>query len=196
MSKLKTKEVAGLQLKFDSSDPKDFVDTLNKIAEVFGGVSNMGVFADITSVQQSNEMIAHVEDKYVVVNTRNYEKPHRDLVITTNVVDPYQFDLDTLVGKNGSNIPSSLEQFLENANTKGLEQDDEDDDEKEELEIEEEEPEIDDDDVDDEEEDEDEDDEDEDDESVSDAFREVGKDLSSAFKETAGAFKGAFKFKK
>lgn len=112
MSKLKTKVVEGLPLNYNSTDPKDFVEVLNKIADAMGGVSNMGVFADITSVTQSNEMIANVADKYVAVSVKCCEKPHRDLIVTTNVADPYQLDLDTLVGKNGSNISSDLEQFL------------------------------------------------------------------------------------
>ena len=192
MSNLKTKVVEGIHLNYDSTDPKDFVEVLNKIADAMGGVSNMGVFADITSVTQSNEMIANVADKYVTVSTKRYEKPHRDLVVTTNVADPYQFDLDTLVGKKGSNIPSILESFLSKvdkpviAETKAVEspasstksedrswadKDDELLDEEEEEDAE------------------------EDDTSVSEAFREVGKEFSSAFKETGRAFKDAFKFK-
>lgn len=195
MSKLKTKVVEGLPLNYNSTDPKDFVEVLNKIADAMGGVSNMGVFADITSVTQSNEMIANVADKYVTVSTKRYEKPHRDLVVTTNVADPYQFDLDTLVGKKGSNIPSILESFLSKvdkpviAETKAVESPasstksedrswaDKDDELLEEEEEEEEE------------------DAEEDDTSVSEAFREVGKEFSSAFKETGRAFKDAFKFK-
>lgn len=195
MSKLKTKVVEGLPLNYNSTDPKDFVEVLNKIADAMGGVSNMGVFADITSVTQSNEMIANVVDKYVTVSTKRYEKPHRDLVVTTNVADPYQFDLDTLVGKKGSNIPSILESFLSKvdkpviAETKAVESPvsstksedrswaDKDDELLEEEEEEEEE------------------DAEEDDTSVSEAFREVGKEFSSAFKETGRAFKDAFKFK-
>ena len=195
MSNLKTKVVEGLPLNYNSTDPKDFVEVLNKIADAMGGVSNMGVFADITSVTQSNEMIANVADKYVTVSTKRYEKPHRDLVVTTNVADPYQFDLDTLVGKKGSNIPSILESFLSKvdkpviAETKAVESPasstksedrswaDKDDELLEEEEEEEEE------------------DAEEDDTSVSEAFREVGKEFSSAFKETGRAFKDAFKFK-
>ena len=178
--------VEGLPLNYNSTDPKDFVEVLNKIADAMGGVSNMGVFADITSVTQSNEMIANVADKYVTVSTKRYEKPHRDLVVTTNVADPYQFDLDTLVGKKGSNIPSILESFLSKvdkpviAETKAVEspasstksEDRSWADKDDEL-LEEE----------------------EDDTSVSEAFREVGKEFSSAFKETGRAFKDAFKFK-
>lgn len=178
--------VEGLPLNYNSTDPKDFVEVLNKIADAMGGVSNMGVFADITSVTQSNEMIANVADKYVIVSTKRYEKPHRDLVVTTNVADPYQFDLDTLVGKKGSNIPSILESFLSKvdkpviAETKAVEspasstksEDRSWADKDDEL-LEEE----------------------EDDTSVSEAFREVGKEFSSAFKETGRAFKDAFKFK-
>ena len=191
MSKLKTKVVEGLPLNYNSTDPKDFVEVLNKIADAMGGVSNMGVFADITSVTQSNEMIANVADKYVTVSTKRYEKPHRDLVVTINVADPYQFDLDTLVGKKGSNIPSVLESFLSKvdkpviAETKAVEspasstksEDRSWADKDDELLEEEEE------------------DAEEDDTSVSEAFREVGKEFSSAFKETGRAFKDAFKFK-
>ena len=186
MSNLKTKVVEGLPLNYNSTDPKDFVEVLNKIADAMGGVSNMGVFAEITSVTQSNEMIAHVAEKYVAVSVKRYEKPHRDLVVTTNVADPYQFDLDTLVGKNGSNISSNLDQFLSKVekpvavekkatsasvlleNEKSHESfwGNEEDEEKQDENL-----------------------------SVSDAFREVGKDFSSAFKETADAFKDAFKFK-
>lgn len=200
MSNLKTKVVEGIPLNYDSTDPKDFVEVLNKIADAMGGVSNMGVFADITSVTQTNEMVARVADKYITVSTKRYEKPHCDLVVTTNVSDPYQFDLDTLVGKKGSNIPSVLESFLSKvdklviAETKAVEspasstksedrswadkddelpeEDEEEDDEKD-----------------------DEKDDEEDDTSVSEAFREVGKEFSSAFKETGRAFKDAFKFK-
>lgn len=202
MSKLKTKVVDGLPLNYESTDPKDFVEVLNKIADAMGGVSNMGVFADITSVTQSNEMIADVEDKYVVVSTKRYEKPHRDLMVTTNVFEPYQFELDTLVGKNGSNIPSNLASFLKQSeksnpstsigsdsksksfiassqNEDVMDDDWEDDEEEDDDPLE----------------DETEEQEEEKDESISDAFREVGKDFSSAFKETTGAFKDAFKFK-
>lgn len=191
--------VEGLPLNYNSTDPKDFVEVLNKIADAMGGVSNMGVFADITSVTQSNEMIANVADKYVIVSTKRYEKPHRDLVVTTNVSDPYQFDLDTLVGKKGSNIPSVLEQFLSKVDKPVIVENKAVDalaspaksedrswaDKDDEL------PEEDEDDEDDEDEEENEDE----DTSVSDAFREVGKEFSSAFKETGRAFKDAFKFK-
>lgn len=138
MSNYKTKVVDGLPVNFESTDPKDFVEILNKIAETMGGVSNMGVFADITSVTQSNEMIANVADKYITVSTKRHEMPHDELVVTDNIVEPYQFDLDTLAGKNGSNIPPSLERFLANegktketkapAKPKPLQDDDDDDD--------------------------------------------------------------------
>lgn len=201
MSNLKTKVVEGLPLNYDSTDPKDFIEVLNKIADAMGGVSNMGVFADITSVTQTNEMVARVADKYITVSTKRYEKPHRDLVVTTNVSEPYQFELDTLAGKNGSNIPSDLEQFLSKvdkpviADNKAAESSasstkpenrfwgDKDDELPEEDEEEEDE------------EDEDEDNDNEEDVSISDAFKETGKEFASAFKETGRAFKDAFKFK-
>ncbi|MCR5361585.1 MAG: hypothetical protein K6E73_06180 [Bacteroidales bacterium] len=187
----KIKVIGELPLNFNSTAPQDFVEALNRIAEEFGGVSNMGVFADIISVHQSNEMLVRVEDKYVAVSIKNYEKPHCDLTVTTNVSDPYQLDLDTLVGKNGSNIPSSLEQFLEN-------------NEEDELEDEESDADNGDEDIEDELEDEesDADNEDEDlktdgkDDEKTDAFHSVGKVFSTTFKETASVFKGVFTFKK
>ncbi len=202
MGKLKTKVVDGLPLNYESTDPKDFVEVLNKIADAMGGVSNMGAFADITSLTQSNEMITNVEDKYVVVNTKRYEKPHRDLVVTTNVAEPYQFELDTLVGKKGSNITSDLESFLSQTkdtnlsktkdtkpsitSSKSMDEANNDWEEDEDDNWEEDE---------DDDWEEDEDDDWEEDISIRDAFKDAGKELSSAFKETAGAFKDAFKFK-
>ena len=203
MSNFKTKVVEGIPLNYDSTDPKDFVEVLNKIADALGGVSNMGVFADITSVTQTNEMVARVADKYITVSTKRYEKPHRDLVVTTNVSEPYQFELDTLAGKKGSNIPSDLEQFLSKVNQQvatekktagalsspehsdGYSWREKDDEIPEEDNVEEE----------DEEDEEDEDNDNEEDVSISDAFKETGKEFASAFKETGRAFKDAFKFK-
>lgn len=100
MCGFKTKVIEGLPLNYNSTNPKDFVEVLNKIADAMGGVPNMGAFVDITSVTQTNKMVAKVEDKYVVVSTKQYERPYRDYIVTTNVVEPWQFDLDTLVGKN------------------------------------------------------------------------------------------------
>lgn len=208
MSNLKTKVVEGLPLNYDSTDPKDFIEVLNKIADAMGGVSNMGVFADITSVTQTNEMVARVADKYITVSTKRYEKPHRDLVVTTNVSEPYQFELDTLAGKNGSNIPSVLESFLSKvdkpviADNKAAESSasstkpenrfwgDKDDELPEEEEEEEDEEEAEE-----EEDEEDEDNDNEEDVSIFDAFKETGKEFASAFKETGRGFKDAFKLK-
>ena len=50
MGDLKTKIVDGITPNFESTDSKDFVGILNKIAEAMGGVTNMGVFADITQI--------------------------------------------------------------------------------------------------------------------------------------------------
>lgn len=182
MGNLKIKVVDGITPNFESTDSKDFIEILNKIAEAMGGVSNMGAFADITKVTQSNEMMADVSDQFISVTTTQYEKPHRDLQATSSETDPFQLELDCLIGKNGKTMPSDLESFLKKKDnpkesSKSAEKplddeeiDDEDDEDLDDENLEEEDL---------EEEDEEEDD---DDESISDAFKSVKKDIKKAFK--------------
>lgn len=73
MGNLKTKVVDGITPNFESTDSKDFIEILNKVAEAMGGVSNMGAFADITKVTQSNEMMADVSDQFISVTTTQHE---------------------------------------------------------------------------------------------------------------------------
>lgn len=144
MSNYKTKVIEGLPLNFESTNPEDFVEVLNKVANAMGGVSNMGVFADITSVTQTNEMIADVADEYISVSTSHYEKPRRDLIATGNEIEPYQLELDVLAGKRESNVSDELANFLktidnptssqqkEKLKSEPLDEDDEDEDEDDE----------------------------------------------------------------
>ena len=92
MGNLKIKVVDGITPNFESTDSKDFIEILNKIAEAMGGVSNMGAFADITKVTQYNEMMADVSDQFISVTTTQYEKPHRDLQATSSETDPFQLN--------------------------------------------------------------------------------------------------------
>lgn len=185
MGNLKIKVVDGITPNFESTDSKDFIEILNKIAEAMGGVSNMGAFADITKVTQSNEMMADVSDQFISVTTTQYEKPHRDLQATSSETDPFQLELDCLIGKNGKTMPSDLESFLKKKDnpkesSKSAEKplddeeiDDEDDEDLDDENLEEEDL---------EEEDLEEEDEEDDDESISDAFKSVKKDIKKAFK--------------
>lgn len=146
MSNYKTKVVEGLPLNFESTDPKDFVEILNKVANAMGGVSNMGVFADITSITQANEMVAEVADEYISVSTSHYEKPRKELIAKGNETEPYQLELDVLAGKKGLNISDELADFLrtidnpsstqqeEKLKSKSLLEDDEEEKEEEEEE--------------------------------------------------------------
>lgn len=104
----KVKKIEGLPLNYESTDSKDFIEILNKVSEFMGGVPNMGTFADITSITQSNDAIATINNKFIKVNIKHFEIPHKDLIVTENISDPFKYDFDTLTGKKGSNIPSQI----------------------------------------------------------------------------------------
>ncbi len=192
MGNLKIKVVDGITPNFESTDSKDFIEILNKIAEAMGGVSNMGAFADITKVTQSNEMMADVSDQFISVTTTQYEKPHRDLQATSSETDPFQLELDCLIGKNGKTMPSDLESFLKKKDnpkesSKSAEKplddeeiDDEDDEDLDDENLEEEN--LEEEDLEEEDLEEEDEEEDDDDESISDAFKSVKKDIKKAFK--------------
>lgn len=192
MGNLKIKVVDGITPNFESTDSKDFIEILNKIAEAMGGVSNMGAFADITKVTQSNEMMADVSDQFISVTTTQYEKPHRDLQAISSETDPFQLELDCLIGKNGKTMPSDLESFLKKKDnpkesSKSAEKplddeeiDDEDDEDLDDENLEEEN--LEEEDLEEEDLEEEDEEEDDDDESISDAFKSVKKDIKKAFK--------------
>lgn len=164
MGDLKTKIVDGITPNFESTDSKDFVGILNKIAEAMGGVPNMGVFADITQITQSNELMADASDQYIAVTTKQYEKPHRDLQPDSDETDPFQLELDCLVGKTGNKMPSDLSAFLDkkdNPSDSAMDDDELDDDVDDEI---------------------DDDDDSDDGKSIGEGFKEVGKAFRSAFK--------------
>lgn len=124
MSNTQIKIIKGITPNFDSTETINFVEILNKIAEEMGGVPNMGVFADITKVTQLKEMIADVSDSYVTVTTKQMEKPHRDLVATSDITDPYQLELADLFSEKKSSI------VKDNMSKPEHEDEDEDDDEE------------------------------------------------------------------
>jgi len=163
MGNLKTKIVDGITPNFESTDSKDFVVILNKIAEAMGGVPNMGVFADITQITQSNELMADASDQYIAVTTKQYEKPHRDLQPDSDETDPFQLELDCLVGKTGNAMPSDLSAFLDKKDNpiSTMDGDELDDDVDDEL---------------------DDEDNGDDEKSIGEEFKEIGKTFRSAFK--------------
>lgn len=198
MGTLKTKIIDGITPNFESTDSKDFIEILNKIAEAMGGVPNMGVFADITKVTQSNEMMADVSEQFISVTTRQHERPCRDLQPNSNETDPFQLELDFIIGKKGDTLPSCLasllkkeddyEEALRSAKKQSYkdEIEDEDEDDLDELDEDEDEDE-DDDDL--EEEEEEEEDDDDDETSISDDLRDVGKEIGATFKDIKNTFK-------
>ena len=105
-------EIEGLSPNFKSTDPNDFVEILNKISNDRGGVSNMGVFSDITSITQTKEMVAIISNEYVMVHTNHLELPHKDLSVTDKISNPFQLELDTLAGKKKSSLPPVLAKYL------------------------------------------------------------------------------------
>lgn len=165
MSDTQVKIINGITPNFESTASKDFVEILNKIAEGMDGVSNMGVFADITKVTQLKEMVADVLDSYVTVTTKQMEKPHRDLVATTDVTDPYQLELSVLYTEK----PSVTELKAQSQSSEPLDDDDDDyddDDEQEEESLK---------------------------DMFANPFKDVKKEMSKSFKDVGQAYAKSFK---
>lgn len=99
---MKSKPIPDLDVNFKSTDPKDFVEVLNKIAEKFGGVTNMGAFADITSIVPSDELKAEVCDEFVEVSVKDMETPELRYTVTRGITSPFDLDYDVMLGKTSS----------------------------------------------------------------------------------------------
>ena len=93
----KVKSMKDLKIDTTSTDPNDFIEVLNAISPEFGGVTNLGVFCDITNVEQSSAIRSEVEEQFVHVETERAEKPYALLDNDGSSTEPYDFDFEKLL---------------------------------------------------------------------------------------------------
>lgn len=80
-----------------STNPDDFVELLNIASPLLGGITNLGVFCDITSVSHKSALLADVEMQYIHVETEDDEQPDRKLVNDGSSTNPSDLSYETLL---------------------------------------------------------------------------------------------------
>lgn len=77
----------------------DFVETLNIISPKLGGLTNLGVFCDIISIEQSSAVLSDVEEQFIHVDTLREEQPYNKLSNDGSSVNPYDFSFYYLLNE-------------------------------------------------------------------------------------------------
>ena len=93
----KMKELAELECSTESKNPEDFIEVLNTISSELGGVSNLGVFCDIKSIEQTCAVLSKVEEQFIHVETEKGEQPYDHLENDGSSAEPYDYDFDFLL---------------------------------------------------------------------------------------------------
>ena len=93
----KTKVVNNLVCNIESTNPEDFIEVLNTISPELNGVTNLGVFSDIKSVEQSSALLSEVEEQFIHVETEKDEQPYNHLKNDGSSAEPYDYDFDFLL---------------------------------------------------------------------------------------------------
>ena len=94
---MKTKEFKELTVDYSSKSPDDFIEVLNEISPEIGGVTNLGVFADIKSITPGFVLRAKDSEEFINVKTSPGEKPYNHLVNDGSSLEPYDYDFEHLL---------------------------------------------------------------------------------------------------
>lgn len=94
---MKTKEIKDLSVDYQSESPEDFIEVLNEISPELGGVTNLGVFADIKSVTSGFVLRTKESSEFVSVKTMPAEKPYNYLQNDSSSLEPYDYDFEHLI---------------------------------------------------------------------------------------------------
>ncbi|MCQ2256972.1 MAG: hypothetical protein MJZ41_03140 [Bacteroidaceae bacterium] len=92
-----TKAFANIMINRQSTNVDDFVEVLNTISPEMGGVTNLGVFCDINSVEQSVAVLSDVEEQFIHVETERGEQPYDKLFNDGSSIEPYDFSFNHLL---------------------------------------------------------------------------------------------------
>ena len=104
------KTINGLDVNFDSNNPKDYIQVLNIISNSTKKcVSNLGTFADITSIECKSGMVANIQNEYLTVEIQKKEIPGSRLEKGNYASEPYELPLDLLVGRIDGKLVGSEE---------------------------------------------------------------------------------------
>lgn len=94
---METEEFKDLSVNYQSELPDDFVEVLNSISPLLGGVTNLGVFADIKSVTPGFVLKIKESDEFISVETSIEETPYNNLQNDGSSIEPYDYDFEHLL---------------------------------------------------------------------------------------------------
>lgn len=81
-----------------STNPEDFIAALNALSAKVNGLRNLGVFADIISIEHTHEVVIDAANEYVSVDVVSEEKPRKTLTRKDESSDPRDFSFSELLG--------------------------------------------------------------------------------------------------
>ncbi len=93
----KTKVIDNLEMSIESTNPEDYIETLNTISSEMGGVTNLGVFCDIKSIEHTSALLSDVEEQFIHVEVVKDEQPYNYLNNDGSSTKPYDYDFDFLL---------------------------------------------------------------------------------------------------
>ena len=99
---MNTKEFKDLSVNYSSKSPDDFIEVLNEISPEIGGVTNLGVFADIKSVTPGFILRTKESDEFINVKTSPAENPFNYLQNDGSSLEPYDYDFEHLLNHSTS----------------------------------------------------------------------------------------------
>ena len=105
----KAKQVKDLQPNFTSEDPLEHVLVLNKASAAFGGLKNLGIYADITKITFSHALKVSTEDDFVKITIEDKEMPGQELCADNTSGNPLDFDYDELLTRECPSLESARE---------------------------------------------------------------------------------------
>ena len=86
---MKTKTIKGIKVDYKSTNPEDFIDILNEVSPQIEGVSNLGVFADITKVTPLVYLSNEADEHFINVTVHSGERPNLELINDSSSPNPY-----------------------------------------------------------------------------------------------------------
>lgn len=92
-----TKVIKDLSINRASVNKEDFIEILNTISLELGGITNLGVFCDIESIEQSSALLADVEEQFIHVETEIDEQPDNKLENDGSSTNPYDYNFKHLL---------------------------------------------------------------------------------------------------
>jgi len=109
----KAKHIDDLQPNFESTDPLEHVLTMNKASKAFGGLHNLGIYADNVKVTFSHALKVTTEDDFVEITTKDQEMAGQGLPSDDSSTNPFEHGYDDLLTREcpdlgGARKPDSV----------------------------------------------------------------------------------------